>query len=377
MQKGHALIFLLVGVFILAVLGGAFYLGKSTIAKPSPVPVVTSQTPQPTSATKTPPTSDETANWKVYNDQKYNFSFQHPDLKECCKISGPVGDANLVVTLADNNTVTQGTDKPFNGLAVYVVNRNISGEEGFNSYIYYQKNALLDQYKAFTGEQPKQTGSEKTVVVADRQGVSLKGFSWDNIERIYVPFPDNQKVLVIAKSQTSGGNFETIFNNILSTFKFLDQKQNSNQNTQTDNSSTAKKLVYNLPATWQTAKDTTGKLEIGYDPSSYNPNSLQSRIDLNSKACCSSIVFKLLPYDGSSRHQFISKNTGAIKLSNTLEKEYLIEGKSALFQYNVDFSGNSTVGVIVVDNSQAVLIESQSGDPKLIEKILSTFKFTP
>lgn len=221
MQKGFVPIFILVGILIVAVVaGGVYFLSKKLVYYGNDVkltPPVVFQTPEPT------PTgflSDETANWKVYNDQQYNFSFKHPNLKECCKIAGPVGNADLVVTLADNNTVTQVTDKPFDGLTVYVVNRDVSREEGFNSYISYQKNGLLDQYKAFTGEQPKQTGSEKNIVIAGRQGVSLKGFSWDNIERIYIPFPDNQKILVIAKGQTSEENFENIFNQILSTFKF-------------------------------------------------------------------------------------------------------------------------------------------------------------
>lgn len=43
MQKGQALIFLLIGILILA--GGAFYLGRQTSTKPSPTPVATSQTP--------------------------------------------------------------------------------------------------------------------------------------------------------------------------------------------------------------------------------------------------------------------------------------------------------------------------------------------
>lgn len=49
MQKGNTLIFLLVGILILAgVAGGAFYLGRQTTPKPSPTPIIVSQTPQPT-----------------------------------------------------------------------------------------------------------------------------------------------------------------------------------------------------------------------------------------------------------------------------------------------------------------------------------------
>ena len=50
MQKGQILIFLLVGILVLAAAGGAFYLGRQTTPTPSPTPVITSQTPQPVSS---------------------------------------------------------------------------------------------------------------------------------------------------------------------------------------------------------------------------------------------------------------------------------------------------------------------------------------
>lgn len=49
MQKGQILIWIVVGALIVAIAGGAYYLGKSTTPKPSPTPVVNSQTHKPTS----------------------------------------------------------------------------------------------------------------------------------------------------------------------------------------------------------------------------------------------------------------------------------------------------------------------------------------
>lgn len=77
MQKGQAFIFLLVGIVVLAAIGGAFYLGRSTTSKSSPAPAVTSQTPPPTSTNNPVPNgTGETANWKTYRG-KY-FTFRHP-----------------------------------------------------------------------------------------------------------------------------------------------------------------------------------------------------------------------------------------------------------------------------------------------------------
>ncbi len=73
MQKGQTLIFLLIGILIVA--GGAFLLGKSSNPKPSPNLVVTSQTPQPTSTPSQSPSSDETATWKTYTGRYIAFKY--------------------------------------------------------------------------------------------------------------------------------------------------------------------------------------------------------------------------------------------------------------------------------------------------------------
>lgn len=233
MQKGFSPIYLIVAV-ILVGLVGAFLLGKNSSTQNSSAVACTLEAkicPDGSSVGRTGPkcefaacpttasSSAEATSRKTYQNEKYKFSFNHPNLKECCAISGPIGDAELIITLADNSTETTfGTDESFNGLAVYVVNRVISGEE-FNSYLSYQKNALIDQAAAFSGEKSRQ-GVETNIDVAGQRAVSLKGFSWDNIERLYIPFPDNKKVLVIAKAETTPGSFKTIFDQILASLKF-------------------------------------------------------------------------------------------------------------------------------------------------------------
>lgn len=72
-QKGSALIFLLVGVLVIAAIGGAYYLGRSTTSTPSPVS--TSQIPQPTIPSSS---TDETTRWKTYTNNKYGYSFKYP-----------------------------------------------------------------------------------------------------------------------------------------------------------------------------------------------------------------------------------------------------------------------------------------------------------
>lgn len=79
MQKGQALVLILVGILIIiSVAGGAYFLGKSSTPKPQPPkPVV--QTPQPTpDASPVPTGTGETANWKTYTSIKYGYSIDYP-----------------------------------------------------------------------------------------------------------------------------------------------------------------------------------------------------------------------------------------------------------------------------------------------------------
>ncbi len=76
MQKGSALIFLLIGTLIITVAGGAFYLGRQTTPKPSPIPVTTSQPTSKPSPTQSP--ADETTNWKTYTNPANTFSLRYP-----------------------------------------------------------------------------------------------------------------------------------------------------------------------------------------------------------------------------------------------------------------------------------------------------------
>ncbi len=85
MQKGQIFIWVIVGALVIAVAGGAYYLGRSSTPKSSPAPVVTSpaspakrgeQTPKPTPIPS--PTQDETANWKTFTDTNIGFSFMYP-----------------------------------------------------------------------------------------------------------------------------------------------------------------------------------------------------------------------------------------------------------------------------------------------------------
>lgn len=207
-QKGFSPIILILIIVIVA--GGAFLIGQSSVNKSKNLENITVTSPDP----------DQTANWSTYSNEKYGFSFKYPKLDDsCCNISGPSSEsAEEIIVLADKSTTMEGTDKPFNGLAMYVDPNptNMS----FSDYVKNEKNILIKHKEAFTGDTDMSEGTESNITVAGQEGIMLDGYSWDSIKRIYVPMPDSQNILVISKMDESKGSFNAVFSQILNTFKF-------------------------------------------------------------------------------------------------------------------------------------------------------------
>lgn len=160
----------------------------------------------------------DTSDWKTYTNEKYGFSFKYPNLNDgCCNISGPLsGKSELAVVLADKSTVVEGTNKPFDGVGFYVAEL---GEKTFSKYLDEQKDSLLTNYREFTGNEP--IPSEAEIMVGNNKGTLLKGYAWWG-DMTYVQFPEEQKALVIVMIEESEGSFKYTFDQILSTFEFLD-----------------------------------------------------------------------------------------------------------------------------------------------------------
>ncbi|MBI2600613.1 hypothetical protein HYW42_01555 [Candidatus Daviesbacteria bacterium] len=89
MQKGQTAVLVVLGILILGIVaGGAYYFGKSQVAKPQQQnAVITSQTSQLTPASSPSPV-DETANWKAYKDSKYAYSFKYPNTWYLVSVEG-------------------------------------------------------------------------------------------------------------------------------------------------------------------------------------------------------------------------------------------------------------------------------------------------
>ena len=198
---------------------GAYFIGtfknKSTIINPSSSPLaIATQSAVPTIPT-VKQTTDPTANWKTYTDVNSRFSFRHPNLDtNCCMIGGPFhGNATHVATFANTTTTREGTDKPFDGFAVYIDSTDkTSLEEYFNQ----EKSGISGYYKEAYNQTPPPT-SFSQVTIGDNQAIVFK---YKSLSASYVLSLPNGGKLILIMTEEKEGSFQPTLNQILSTFKF-------------------------------------------------------------------------------------------------------------------------------------------------------------
>ncbi|MDZ7587138.1 MAG: hypothetical protein U0946_05240 [Patescibacteria group bacterium] len=301
--------------------------------------------PEPLATESPTPTPDPTADWETYTNTQYGYLVKYsPSLNSIKEISDDI--------------------------YLSLVNFENPSSEKENFQVSVRKSTLNEelQYQKWTieGHILVELDKENNINFQNYKGIKLE----------YKPIEDKKSINPFTIVIINNGKYSYTISSapdqtdiILSTFKFLDAASPSPK-------SNIKTLNYQLPSGWQTVSDKDNIFSIGFNPSDYNASTLNSRIDLNSKLCCSSIFFKTLPYNGGSKHDFTYNNSTAVKVAATMEQEYLINGKSGMILYDVDASGSNTVGMIVLNSKQALLIESQTSSRSLIESILSTIKFT-
>lgn len=120
MQRGQALIFLLVGILVLTLAGGAFYLGRQTTSKPSTNSVVSSQispsNPSSTIYSQVTPAPASTvvklANaWnlgtKTYSNPKVDITFQYPSYFIVKEVDIEKGNADWLTRYENDPNVKQ------------------------------------------------------------------------------------------------------------------------------------------------------------------------------------------------------------------------------------------------------------------------------
>ncbi len=166
------------------------------------------------------PVKQQIPGWLMY--QSEYLSFEHPSrLKSCCGIQTTALDSKekevkQIAVLGDVPETDLGSGRHFDGLAIDV---DINPQKtSFDKYVENEKNAWKQNYLEFTQRLSEKT-SESELIVNGQKGMILKGYTWFGADILYVPFPDNQKILIIAKTEKTAGSF-TEFDQVLKTLRF-------------------------------------------------------------------------------------------------------------------------------------------------------------
>ena len=169
------------------------------------------------------------SDWNTYTNSFYHFSFKYRDLEDRTQTAAISGPFDLLGTqpsilLADTSFVTNGggLDEAIDGFAVYVEYKSI--HTTFSQFINVQKKGLKEQGMIRGGSRFVDKTQESFLNVNNQHAVFLSNTS-DGIDRYFIPFPDNQHVLVIGNVSHSEKSRKR-FSQILSTLTFLPQKNN-------------------------------------------------------------------------------------------------------------------------------------------------------
>lgn len=201
MQRGQIFIFLLIGILIIAGVGGAYYLGRSTSPKPSATPIVISQTPQPTpDASREPTGSTKTANWKVFESPTYGFSYKYPTDWE---------NDNFCQNCPPQPIIEKSSER-------YLHPKQVKYPEGITYIIEDKRYSLsLEGYKNLERRDPSNQ-EVSDISIGGYRGIRIKGTLEDGSKKDNAIFENKNYIF---KIYTHKG-YADILDGILSTFKF-------------------------------------------------------------------------------------------------------------------------------------------------------------
>ena len=215
-QKGFANIILIVVIVILVGAVGYFaFVKKSEPVAQQPTPSVTTQTP--TSQQPSPTPVSETANWKTYRSE--TFEFKYPEKLQLVKNGSKVILSHSISYENSGDCDMSGGGQLYKTLDDFNISFEIVNQKLTLNYIDGQYSAgTLKGSWAYEGAEGCgyskyhfSIGENKTLVVQRAAVQALSGLSttWDLEKILKVPG-------VISKQES-----DKLFNEILSTFKFI------------------------------------------------------------------------------------------------------------------------------------------------------------
>lgn len=176
-----------------------------------------SPSPSPSPKSTPAPSSDETANWKIYNSMNFGYQIKHPDLLlNQCNVGGIEQDDKLDVVLSHGQP-KQGTE--YCGdyiISIFIASdRNESVAEKLDKLISFQ----VEKGGIYGGKKEDYIQQEVSLGTISVTKLTMKTSSFLTI----YAFKDNEKIYYFLINDRTEGKFSDEIVKILSTFKFISQ----------------------------------------------------------------------------------------------------------------------------------------------------------
>ena len=158
------------------------------------------------------PTPDPMSDWLTYTSLEYNFSFKYPaNFGKQGAISAPAtGTVETLRSFTDPESIKEEPGSYFNGFSVFVVTKLGTT---FDTYLKKEIQAM-NAAKSTIMNNPENVVLENGVALVSQSG---------NLAYYYLPTPDKKIIVVFAYLQADP-SFKATFDNILSTFRFINTK---------------------------------------------------------------------------------------------------------------------------------------------------------
>lgn len=201
-------LFFLIFLIIVGFVSGIYYL-TTFQNQPSSQPTIIPTKAILPSSTLSP---NPTVNWKTYTDEKGIYTFKYPSdwyQNEC----GGAGITNTPVNDCGSDRILTFTVEEGGGnFDEYITKR------GFKDYYDF-----IEKNIAITGSDYKYVSNNKEFIGVLKQGVSAPGLFYKGIWTQF-PYKDKTYYVIYHKVTKDELDYLTIYNQILSTFTFLDQE---------------------------------------------------------------------------------------------------------------------------------------------------------
>lgn len=211
----YLLLFLLLASVLSAAAYGGYWYGKSS-SKPEPrKPIVRDKSTSPSPQVP----SEQAADWKTYKNEEYLYEIKYP---KSWKVSETVNEEDANKGIANKTIKISDPKEPDNMFSIYVT--NVAANESLdNLYTALSKFMVGDSPAAL--EDAKVGGVQAKRVLLYSGEVEI----FSKISTNYFFNHNNLRWQINFPSRDEKGSHEAVFDQILPTFRFLDQSEAKGQ----------------------------------------------------------------------------------------------------------------------------------------------------